>query len=97
MKSLRAVNAVLAELSKADVEGLDVPSLKAAGFDAASYRAAGHELPSLKAAGFTISDFKAAGFDPESLQSAAVYDVLSLIVVFGYDAVASSGCDVTVT
>ena len=74
MKSLPAVNAVMAALGKADVGGLDVPSLKAAGF--------------------TLSDFRAAGFDPKSLQSAG-YDVLSLIADFGYDAVASSGCDVS--
>jgi hypothetical protein len=94
MKSLPAVNAVMAALGKAEVGGLDVPSLKAAGFDAAACRAAGYDLPSLKAAGFTISDFRAAGFDPNSLQSVG-YDVLSLIVDFGYDAVASSVCDVS--
>ncbi len=94
IKSLPAVNAVMAALGKAEVGGLDVPSLKAAGFDAASYRASGYDLPSLKAAGFTLSDFRAAGFDPKYLQIAG-YDVLSLIVDFGYDAVASSGCDVS--
>jgi hypothetical protein len=94
MKSLPAVNAVFAALGKADIGGLDLPLLKAAGFDAATCRAAGYDWPSLKAAGFTISDCKAAGFDPKSLQSAG-YDVLSLIVDFGYDAVDSSGCDVS--
>jgi hypothetical protein len=54
----------------------------------------GLDVPSFKAAGLTLSDFKAAGFDPKSLQSAG-YDVLSLIADFGYDAVASSGCDVS--
>ena len=74
MKSLPAVNAVMAALGKAEVGGLDVPSLKAPGF--------------------TYSDFRAAGFDPKSLQSEG-YDVLSLIADFGYDAVASSGCDMS--
>ena len=40
------------------------------------------------------AEVKAAGWDPLSAQSAG-YDVLSLVEVFGYDAVASSGCDVS--
>jgi hypothetical protein len=114
MKSLPALNAVMAALGKAEVGGLDLPSLKAAGLDAAACRAAGYDVPSLKAAGFTLSDFRAARFDPKSLWHenivhvhynlswkcaaslrSAGYDVLSLIAVFGYDAVASSGCDVS--
>ncbi len=94
MKSLPAVNSVMAAMGKAEVGGLDVPSLKAAGFDAAACRATGYDLPSLKAAGFTSSEVKAAGFDPKSLLSAG-YDVLSLISDFGYDVVASSSCDVS--
>jgi hypothetical protein len=88
------VKAAGCDLPSLKAAGFDLPSLKAAGFDAAACRAAGNDLPSLKAAGFTSSDCKAAGFDPKSLQSAG-YDVPSLIIDFGYDAVASSGCDVS--
>ncbi len=94
MKSLPAVNAVMAALGQAQVGGLDVPSLKAAGFDAAAFTAAGCSCSDLKAAGFTYSDCRAAGFDPKSLQSAG-YDLLSLIEDFSYDAVAASGCDMS--
>ena len=99
MKSLPAIKAVFDALgvSMSDpclkAAGFDLPSLKAAGFDAAAFKAAGCSWSDLKAAGFTLSDCRAAGFDPKSLQSAG-YDVLSLIADFGYDAVASSGCDV---
>jgi hypothetical protein len=48
----------------------------------------------MKKDGFTAAEVKAAGWDPLSAQSAG-YDVLSLVEVFGYDAVASSGCDVS--
>ena len=41
MQNLSAVNAVLAALGRAAVKGLDVTSLKAAGFDAAACAAAG--------------------------------------------------------
>jgi hypothetical protein len=70
MKSLPAVNAVLAALGKAKVKGLDVPSLKAAGFDVAACRAAGYNLPSLKAAGFDAAAFRAAGCSWSDLKAA---------------------------
>jgi hypothetical protein len=70
MKSLPAVNAVLAALGKAKVKGLDVPSLKAAGFDAAACRAAGYDLSSLKAAGFDAAACRAAGFSWSDLKAA---------------------------
>ena len=80
MKRLPAIQVVLDALGVS----MSDPCLKAAGYDAGAF----------KAAGFTLSDFRAAGFDPKSLQSAG-YDVLSLIANFGYDAVTSSGCDVS--
>jgi hypothetical protein len=100
MRSLPAIKAVFDALgvSMSDpclkAAGYDLPSLKAAGFDAAAFRAAGFSWSDLKAAGFTSSDCKSLGCDLASAQSAG-YDVLSLIAGFGYDAVASSGCDVS--
>jgi hypothetical protein len=102
MKSLPAIKAVLDALGVGmsdpclKAAGFDLPSLKAAGFDAAAFKAAGFSCSDLKAAGFTLSDCRAAGFDldPASAKSAG-YDVFSLIADFGYDAVASSGCDVS--
>ncbi len=84
IKSVPAVNAVLAALGKAEVDGLDLPLLKAAGFDATACTAAGHKLPSLKAVGFLISDLRAAGYDIRSLREAG-FDVWSLIADFGCD------------
>jgi hypothetical protein len=74
--------------------GFDLPSLKAAGFEAAAFRAAGYSWSDLKAAGFTSSDCKAAGCDLPSLKALG-FDVLSLIADYGYEAVASLGCDVS--
>ena len=41
MRSVRAVNAVLAALDRPAVKALDAQTLKAAGFDLAAFRAAG--------------------------------------------------------
>jgi hypothetical protein len=71
-----------------------LPSLKDAGFDAAAFRAAGFCWSDLKAAGFTFWEVPAARCDLASAQSAG-YDVSSLIAGFGYDAVATLGCDMS--
>ncbi len=94
MQSLPAVNAVLSALGKVAVEGLDLPSLKAAGCHFLTFRAAGFDAQSLKDEGFTLVELKAAGCDLASAISAG-YDVLLLIGTFGYRAVAASGCDVS--
>jgi len=52
MRDLSAVNAVLAALGKAAVEGLDTLFLKRAGFTAAEAKAAGCDFASAKAAGY---------------------------------------------
>jgi hypothetical protein len=75
MRSVRAVNAVLAALGRPAVVGLDVPSLKTAGFS------------------FYAAEAKAAGCNPASAEAAG-YDVPSLVVAYGYDAVAAAGVDV---
>jgi hypothetical protein len=94
MKSLPAVNAVMAALGKAEVGGLDVPSLKAAGIDAAACRAAGYNLPSLKAAGFDAAAFKAAGCSCSDLKTAGF--TLSDCRATGFDLASakSAGYDV---
>ena len=84
MRSVLAVNAVLAALGRTAARGLDLPSLKAAGFTAAE----------AKAAGFTAADVKAEGYDFASAQSAG-YHLLPLIAAFGYETVAASGCDMS--
>jgi predicted pyridoxine 5'-phosphate oxidase superfamily flavin-nucleotide-binding protein len=81
------------DLASALVAGYDPPSLKAAGFNLAAFRAAGCDWSIIRTAGFSAAEVKAAGCDLVSAH-AARYDVLSLIAGFGYDAVASSGCDV---
>ena len=94
MQNLSAVNAVLAALGRAAVKGLDVTSLKAAGFDAAACAAAGCSWADVKTAGFTAAEAKAAGCDITCAKTAG-YDVFSLMEGFGYEAVAASGCDVS--
>ena len=84
MRSLLAVNAVLAALGRPAVGGLDVQSLTAAGCD----------LLTLKAAGFTAAQVKAEGFDVVSAHSTG-YHLLSLVAAFGYEAVATTGCDMS--
>ncbi len=84
MRSLLAVNAVLAALGRTAAKGLDLPSLKAAGFTAAE----------VKAAGFTAAEVKAEGFDFVSAHSAG-YHLLSLVAAFGYETVAASLCDMS--
>ena len=83
MKSLPAVNVVMAALGKAEVGGLDVPSLKAAGFTLSDFRAAGFDPKSLQSAGYDllslISDF---GYDAVA---SAGYDVSSYSVLKGQD------------
>ena len=94
MQNLSAVNAVLAALGRAAVKGLDVTSLKAAGFDAAAFRAAGCDWSTIKTAGFSAAEIKAAGCDLATARGEG-YDALSLVGVFGYDAVAAAGVDVS--
>jgi ribosomal protein L13E len=74
--------------------GYNPASLKAAGFDLAAFRAAGCDWSTINHAGFSLAEVKAAGCDPASAQAAG-FDLFSLISNFGYDAVASSGCDVS--
>jgi hypothetical protein len=95
MRSLPAVNAVLAALGRPAVGGLDAPSLKAAGFDAALCRAAGCDWSTIRAVGFSFAEAKAAGCDPASAQAAGYCDVPSLVTAYGFDAVAAAGCDVS--
>ena len=94
MRSLTAVNAVLAAFGRPAVGGLDAPSLKAAGCNSAVCRAAGCDWSSIRAVGFSAAEAKAAGCDPASAQAAG-YDVPSLLAAYGYDAVAAAGCDVS--
>lgn len=100
MKSLPAVLAVLAALGVAmghaslKAVGLDPPSLKAVGHDIAAFRAAGYSWADTKTFGFTAAEASAAGCDLASA-NAAGYDVVSLVEGFGYDAAATSGCDVS--
>ncbi len=75
--------------------GFDLPSLKAAGYDAAAFRAAVCDWADMRTAGFTLAEAKAAGCDLASAKSAG-YDVLCLVEAFGLNAVAASGCDVSV-
>ena len=75
--------------------GYDVlPSLKAAGYDAAAFRAAGCDWATVIRVGFTAVEAKAAGYDAAAAHAAG-YDVLSLLSLFGYDAAAAAGCDVS--
>ena len=87
MKSGAAVKAVIAAL------GCEWSTFRAAGFSAAEAKAAGCDWLSIKAAGFSAAEAKAAGCDPASAQAAG-YDVPSLVVAYGYDAVAAAGVDV---
>ncbi len=90
MRSLRAVNAVLAALGRPAVAALDAPSLKAAGFDCATCVAAGCNWSTIRIAGFTAVEVKASGCDPASAQAAG-YDMPSLVAAYGYDAVEAAG------
>ncbi len=94
MRSVRAVNAVLAALGRPAVGGLDAPSLKAAGCNVAVCRTARCDWSSIRAAGFSAAEAKAAGCDPASAKTAG-YDMISLVLVYGYDAVAAAGVDVS--
>jgi hypothetical protein len=93
MRSLVAVNAVLAALGRATVTALDISSLKAAGWTPACCKAVGFDLPPIKAAGFTAEDFENSGCDIMSAQAAG-YSAQSLADAFGYEAVKAAGCDV---
>jgi hypothetical protein len=75
--------------------GYDIlPSLKAAGYNAAAFRAAGCDWATVMTAGFSALEAKAAGCDVAAAHAAG-YDVLLLLSLFGYDAVAAAGCDVS--
>ncbi len=100
MKSLVAVKAVLAALGVAmdhpslKAVGYDPPSLKAAGFDLAAFRAAGCDWSTIRTAGFSAAEAKAAGCNLASVQAVG-YDVPSLVVAYGFDAVEAAGLDVS--
>jgi hypothetical protein len=95
MRSVPAANAVLAALGRPAVGGLDAPSLKAAGFDSAVCRSAGFDWSTIREAGFSAAEAKAAGCDPASALAAGYFDAPALLLLYGYDAVAASGCDVS--
>jgi hypothetical protein len=94
MQNLSAVNAVLAALGRAAVKGLDVTSLKAAGFDAAACAAAGCNWADVKTAGFTAAEFKAAGCDIASAKAAG-HNADLIAEAFGIEAAVAAGCDVS--
>ena len=70
MRSLVAVNAVLAALGRPAVGGLDVQSLTAAGVDLECCIAAGVDIQTIKTQGFTAHQVKAAGCDFISMKAA---------------------------
>jgi hypothetical protein len=83
MKSLPAVNAVMAALGQAEVGELDVPSLKAAGFTLSDFRAAGFDPKSLQSAGYDVlSLIEEFGHDAVA---ASGYDVSRYRVLKGQD------------
>ncbi len=92
MQNLSAVNAVLAALGRAAVKGLDVTSLKAAGFDAAACAAAGCSWADMKTAGFTAMEVKYAGCDI-TCAKAAGYNGDSIFEAFTLEAAIAAGCD----
>ena len=98
MKSVAAVKAVFAALgcdwSAIRTGGFTAAEARAAGYDAAVFRAAGCSWADVKTAGFTAAEARAAGCDVKSAQAAG-YDVLSLVVAYGYDACKAAGCDVS--
>jgi ribosomal protein L13E len=81
------------DVATAKSAGYDLPSIKAAGFDAAAFKAGGCDWAAIKTAGFTLAEAKAAGCDLATAKTLG-YDATLLVVEFGYDAVAASGCDV---
>lgn len=99
-KSVVRIKAVLSVLGIDMIDtslkafGFDLPSIKAAGCDAAAFRTAGCNWPIIKQAGFTAFELKVAGCDIETAKSLG-YDVGSLILGFGFAAVVASGCDVS--
>ncbi len=74
--------------------GFDLPSIKAAGCNAAAFRTARCDWTIIKQAGFSAFELKNAGCDIETARLLG-YDVGSLILGFGFVAVVASGCDVS--
>ncbi len=75
--------------------GYDVlPSLKAAGYDAAAFRAAGCDCAIVITAGFSAVEAEAAGYDAADAHALG-YDVVSLLSLLGYNAALSAGCDLS--
>jgi intracellular multiplication protein IcmE len=81
------------DVKSAQAAGYNLPSLKTGGYDAAAFRASGCSWADVKTAGFTAAEARAAGCDLKSAQAAG-YDPNSLLVAFGYDAVAA-GADLS--
>jgi len=93
IKSLPAVNAVLAGLGKAAAKGLDVKSLIEAGFDVKELQTAGFNLAAFKAAGFDSTSLKAAGFDAAALKVAGFDSIALKASGFGLTALKAAGYD----
>jgi hypothetical protein len=94
MQDLSTVNAVLAALGRAAVNGLDAVSLKASGCDAAFCAAVGCSWREIKSASYTLAEAKAAGCDAASAKAAG-HDEDSLLAVFGLENMIVSGCNLS--
>lgn len=83
MNCLSAIKAVLTALGvpmsdpSLNSVGLDLPSLKAAGFDAAAFVSCEYDWATIKRAGFSVAEVKAAGCNAASAIGAG-YDLPSL-------------------
>jgi serine/threonine protein kinase len=95
MRRVRAVNAVLAALDRRSVGELNALSFKEAGLDAAICRAAGCDWSTIRTVGFSAAEVKAAGCDLASAKAAGYDHVPSLVVAYGYDAVAAAKIDLS--
>ncbi len=74
--------------------GFGAESLKAAGLDPAAIRAAGLDWLTIRTAGFSAVEAKAASCDFASALASG-FDVMSIVVAHGYDAVAAAGVDIS--
>lgn len=100
MKSVKAIKTVLSALNVPwshavlKAAGLDLHSLKAAGFSVGAFVYAGCNWEDVAALGFPLQEIKAAGCDIMTAKNAG-YDELSLAAAFGLDAAVAAGCDVS--
>ncbi len=100
MKSVKAIKTILSALKISwshpvvKAAGLDLQSLKAAGFSVGAFVYAGCNWEDVAALGFPLQEIKAAGCDIMTAKNAG-YDELSLAAAFGLDAAAAAGCDVS--